>query len=87
MWRAPLRFDFDWVAQPTIRQAPAAATVRLRHFGIGILPYQPKLLRASKNLQKFPRAQATDSRFILREWISLADMNNAGHNVTTWLFW
>src|SRR4026207_2524097 len=86
MWRALPRFDCDWVAQPTIRQEPAAATARLRHFGIGSLPYQPKPPRASENLQKFPRTQAADSRFALRGWISLADVNNAHHNITTWPF-
>jgi hypothetical protein len=32
---ALLRLGFDWVAQPTTKQTLAAATVRLRHFGIG----------------------------------------------------
>src|SRR5262245_20250852 len=38
MWRALLRFELDCVAHPTIKQAPAAATERLRHFGIGNVP-------------------------------------------------
>src|SRR4029077_4269711 len=33
--RPLVRFGFDCVAQPTIKQAPAAATARLRRFGIG----------------------------------------------------
>jgi len=54
MWRALLTLGLDWVAQPTTKQAPAAATVRLRHFGIGnIAPSIPA--EADKGKHKFKK--------------------------------
>src|SRR6266496_3245579 len=83
MWRAPLRLDFDCVAQPTIKQAPAAATARLRRFGIGSLPSsrsrrgQAIIYKNSLGLRRLiPRS--------LRERIFLADINKAGYHITAW---
>src|SRR5262245_29344297 len=67
MRRALLRFGFDCVAQPTIKQAPAAATARLRRLGIGAFLTSRSLQRQAVIYKNSLGAEGPLARRGLRE--------------------